>query len=59
MLMEENKTIREDLRQKDRELKNMQQTQNEKINKVELLNRKLEGTVKEKQAEIESLKKEV
>jgi len=49
MLMEENKTVREELRNKDRELKSLQSKSNEKVNQIELQNRKLEGSFKEKQ----------
>ena len=46
--MEENKTVREELRNKDRELKSLQSKSNEKVNQFELQNRKLEGSFKEK-----------
>eukprot|EP00347_Sterkiella_histriomuscorum_P004237 403361220 len=59
MLMEENKTVREELRNKDKELKSLQSKSNEKVNQFELQNRKLEGSFKEKQQEIEQLKREV
>lgn len=48
MLMDENKSVREELRQKDRELKNVQSQQNEKNGQMEIQNRKLESALKEK-----------
>ena len=57
--MEENKALQSELRQKDREINNMRAQQDLAEQQVQLTVKSLERQLREKQAEIEQLKKEL
>ncbi len=59
MVMEENKQLRDDLRGSDRELQILKMGLSQNMNNLEQANKRLETTVKDKNSEIENLKREV
>lgn len=59
MMMEENKTLKEDLRNKNKEVKELKSEQAALQNQIKLLSLKCEHLNTEKQSETEQLKREV